>query len=76
MTGYPKPEIVARYRAMYPKGTRVQLLEMNDPYRDMPAGLRGTVVDVDDIATVHIAWDNGSSLGAAYGVDRIRKFSE
>lgn len=43
MTGYPKPEIVARYRAMYPKGTRVELVEMNDPYRDMPAGLKGTV---------------------------------
>ena len=76
MTGYPKPEIVARYRAMYPKGTRVELVEMNDPYRDMPAGLKGTVDHVDDVATVHIAWDNGSSLGAAYGVDRIRKISE
>jgi hypothetical protein len=42
----------------------------------MPAGLKGTVDHVDDAATVHIAWDNGSSLGAAYGVDRIRKISE
>ncbi len=76
MNGYPKREVVESLRARYPRGTRVELVEMNDPYRDMPAGLRGTVVDVDDIATVHIAWDNGSSLGAAYGVDRIRKISE
>lgn len=76
MTGYPKPEVVARYRAMYPEGTRVELVEMNDPYRDLPAGLKGTVDYVDDAATVHIAWDNGSNLGAAYGVDRIRKISE
>lgn len=76
MYGYPKKEIVEGLRAMYPKGTRVELIEMNDPYRDMPPGLRGTVMAVDDIGTVHIAWDNGSSLGAAYGVDRIRRISD
>ena len=76
MIGYPKREVVESIRARYPKGTRVELIEMNDPYRDMPPGLRGTVVAVDDIGTVHIAWDNGSSLGAAYGVDRIRRISD
>ena len=76
MNGYPKREQVERIRAEYPNGARVELIEMNDSYREMPAGLKGTVVAVDDIATVHIAWDNGSSLGAAYGVDRIRKISE
>ncbi len=76
MYGYPRKEIVESLRARYPKGTRVELIEMNDFYREMPAGLRGTVVAVDDIGTVHIAWDNGSSLGAAYGVDRIRRISE
>ena len=75
MYGYPRKEIVESLRARYPKRTRVELIEMNDPYREMPAGLRGTVVAVDDIGTVHIAWDNGSSLGAAYGVDRIRRIS-
>ena len=77
MIGYPKREEVERIKARYPKGTRVELIEMNDPYRnDMLPGLKGTVTGVDDIATVHIAWDNGSSLGAAYGVDRIRRISE
>ena len=76
MIGYPKREEVERIKARYPIGTRVELIEMNDPYREMPPGLRGTVVAVDDIGTVHIAWDNGSSLGAAYGVDRIRRISE
>ena len=76
MYGYPNKEIVEGLRARYPEGARVELIEMNDPYRDMPPGLRGTVVAVDDIGTVHIAWDNGSSLGAAYGVDRIRRISD
>ena len=44
MNGYPKREQVERIRAEYPNGARVELIEMNDPYREMPAGLKGTVV--------------------------------
>ena len=66
-------ELVEHIRAQYPKGCRVELISMDDPYRQMPPGLKGTVKAVDDMATIHIAWDNGSSLGAVYGVDIIRK---
>lgn len=76
MNGFPRRETVERLRAMYPAGARVELIEMDDPYSRLPPGLKGTVVAVDDIGTVHIAWDNGSGLGAAYGVDRIRRISE
>ena len=76
MNGFPRRETLERLRAMDPAGARVELIEMDDPYRRLPPGLKGTVVAVDDIGTVHIAWDNGSSLGAAYGVDRIRRISE
>jgi hypothetical protein len=76
MIGYPKREVVESIRARYPKGTRVVLIEMDDPRRDMIPGLLGTVKAVDDIGTVHIAWDNGITLGAVYGVDRIRRISE
>ena len=75
MYDFPTRETVACLRAMYPAGTRVELIEMDDPYRDMPPGLKGTVVAVDDIGTIHIRWDNGSCLGAAYGVDRIMRIS-
>ena len=73
---YPSRETVERIKLMYPKGTRVELVLMDDPYRIMPPGLQGTVVAVDDMATVHVTWDNGSTLGAAYGIDRIRKLYE
>lgn len=66
-------ELVKMLRAEYPGGTRVELVSMDDPYRYMPPGLKGTVKAVDDMATIHISWDNGSSLGAVYGVDIIRK---
>lgn len=66
-------ELVKELRATYTAGTRVELLSMDDPYRNMKPGLKGTVRAVDDIGTIHIAWDNGCSLGVVYGIDRIRK---
>jgi len=53
-----------KYRkATYKPGMRVELVEMDDPYRQMPPGLKGTVTGVDDAGTIHVNWDNGSSLG-------------
>jgi hypothetical protein len=38
-----------------------------------PEGTKGTVMYVDDVGTVHVSWENGSSLGAVLGEDVIRK---
>ena len=62
-------------KSSYPQGTRVECLEMNDPYRPVPQGTRGTVIAVDDMGTVHVSWDNGSSLGLVSEEDRFRKLS-
>ena len=66
---FPTKEELKRLREMYPKGTRVVLLEMDDPQ----APPIGTVRYVDDAAGIGVNWDNGSSLSAIYGVDRIKK---
>lgn len=64
--------IAGLMRERYPKGTRIVLLSMgNDPNPILP-GTRGTVNVVDDIATVHCTFDNGRSLGIAYGEDSFR----
>ena len=64
------PEELADLRRRYPSGCRVKLICMNDPYRlDLNAGSMGTVTHVDDIGTIHISWDCGSTLGVVYGVD-------
>ena len=42
----------ARYKEMYPKGTRVVLEHMDDPYPAVPPGTRGTVQDVDSIGQI------------------------
>ena len=66
-------ETIERVKRDYPKGTTVELLEMNDPYCEMPAGLRGVVDLIDDAGDIHVNWQNGSGLAAIPGVDRIRR---
>ena len=71
------PATLKRLRETYPPGTRVELDHMDDPYnRKLTTGSRGTVVAVDDIGTIHVAWDCGSSLGVCYGEDACHVVKE
>lgn len=70
---FPDERTVERARKMYPKGTRVELVEMNDLYSRLKPGDKGTVRFVDDVATIFVDWDSGSGLGSVYGEDRVRK---
>ena len=72
---FPKRETVERLRRQYPAGTRIELLSMDDPQAP-PEGTRGTVLAVDDIGSLIVAWDNGSSLNVAYGIDQVRIVTE
>ena len=69
---FPKKEIVERIRKEYPKGTRVKLVRMDD-MKAPPLGTEGTVIGVDDTASIMVAWDNGSSLNVIYNVDKCIK---
>lgn len=44
-------------------GRRVRLVRCDDPYTTLRSGDEGTVTLVDDYGTVHVKWDNGSTLG-------------
>lgn len=63
---------VGMLRINYPKGTRVELVKMND-IQAPPIGTEGTVQLVDDEGTIHVNWDNGSCLGVVLGEDICRK---
>ena len=76
MFGFPSEETVKSLREQYPKGTRIELSYMNDPYSKLGYGERGTVDHVDDAGTIHVRWDCGSGLGLAYGEDLYRKLTE
>lgn len=61
-----------RLREAYPKGSRVELLQMDDPQAP-PIGTHGTVIGVDDIGSIMVDWDNGCGLSVAWGADHCRR---
>lgn len=65
-------EQLSLLREKYPMGARVELVSMNDPYSKLAKGAKGTVMSVDDIGTIHVNWDCGSSLGVVYGEDSCK----
>ena len=67
--------MVDNIKKTYPPGTRIKLIEMDDPYAPVPSGTRGTVTFVDDAGTVHMKWDNGRTLGIVPNVEDFRKLS-
>ena len=69
---FPDRETVERVRKEYPVGTRVVLDQMEDPQAP-PGGTLGTVIGVDDTASLIMKWDNGSGLNVVYGQDRVTK---
>ena len=69
------PEILASLRERFPQGARVELLRTDDPQAP-PIGTRGTVLGVDDTASILVHWDNGSGLSVIYGEDECRKVGE
>lgn len=60
---------VKQVRERYPVGSRIRLIDMADDPCPIEKGAEGTVVLVDDIATIHVKWDNGRELGVIPGVD-------
>ena len=65
-------ENLAKLRNTFPPGIRVELIRMGDPYTKIPKGTQGTVINVDDIGTIHISWDGYHCLGVVYGKDSCR----
>ena len=69
---FPSREIVERIKESYPKGCRVKLTQMDD-FQAPPIGTEGTVVGIDDMGSIMVSWDNGSSLSVVYGIDRCKR---
>lgn len=65
-----------RMKDNYPPGTRIMLISMGDDPRPVDDNTRGTVKTVDDIGTLHCAFDNGRSLGIVPGEDSFRRLTD
>lgn len=75
MFGIPRA-VIEELKKKYPKGTRVELVKMDDPNPNLKPGEKGTVTGVDDIGTIHVNWDCGSDLGVCYGEDECKIIEE
>lgn len=62
---------VKALKERYKSGTIVELVCMDD-VQAPPIGTKGTVIGVDDIGSIMVNWDNGSSLNLIYGVDKFK----
>lgn len=72
LTQKERMEIKRNLAEIYPKGAEVELIKMDDPYTKIPAGTKGKVNHIDDMATIFVNWDSGSGLGVVYGEDEIK----
>lgn len=69
-------ELLERLRNEYPKGTKVRLIRLDDPYRKIPKGTIGTVESVDDAGQIHTCWHGHGSLPLIYGEDGWEKVDD
>lgn len=71
----PHSAAIEALRAEFPKGTRVELVQMDD-LQAPPPGTKGTVIGVDAIGSIMVSWDNGSGLNVVYGIDICKKITD
>ena len=65
-------EIIEKLKEIYPSGTRVKLIKMDD-VQAPPKGTLGTVYGVDALGSILVKWDNGSMLNVIFREDIIEK---
>ena len=68
----PTKQCIQNMKEAFLEGAEVELIFMDDIYRTMPAGLKGKVLFIDSIGTIHVAWENGSSLGVVWNADVVK----
>lgn len=69
---FPSKAYLEQLRKDYPAGTKIQLISMrNEKYPVLP-GTVGEVTHIDDAGSVHVKWQNGSSLALIPEVDSFK----
>ena len=71
METWKSREDVKKIRETYPVGSAVVLDHCRSNFMDIKDGMRGKVLDVDDIGMIHVLFENGSQLGLLVGMDKF-----
>ena len=71
LTSHEQEKVLIEIRKeTFKPGMRVRLLKMDDDQAP-PVGTEGTVLGVDDIGSLLMVWDTGSSLNVVMGEDVV-----
>lgn len=69
---FTNKEHIEQLRKMYPAGTKIQLISMRDEkYPVLPRTI-GEVTHIDDMGSIHMKWENGSSLAIIPEADSFK----
>ena len=69
---FPSKSYLAQLRKQYPVGTKIQLISMRDEKYPILSGTIGEVTHIDDMGSIHMKWQNGSSLALIPEVDSFK----
>ena len=69
---FPNKAYLEQLRKAYPAGTKIQLISMRDETYPILPGTVCEVTHIDDAGSVHMKWENGSSLALIPEVDSFR----
>ena len=69
---FPNKEYLEQLRKRYPVGTKIQLISMRDEKYPILPGTIGEVTHIDDLGSIHMKWQNGSSLALIPEVDSFK----
>ena len=69
---FPNKNYLEQLRKQSPVGTKIRLISMrNEKYPILP-GTIGEVTHIDDMGSIHMKWQNGSSLAIIPEVDSFK----
>lgn len=69
---FPNKAYLEQLRKKYPAGTKLQLISMRDEKYPILPGTIGEVTHIDDLGSIHMKWQNGSSLALIPEVDSFK----
>ena len=69
---FPNKAYLEQLRKQYPIGTKLQMITMRNEKYPVPPGTIGEVTHIDDLGSIHMKWQNGSSLAIIPEVDSFR----
>jgi hypothetical protein len=54
-------------------GDKIRLIKTNDQYTKLQSGAQGIVSFIDDLGTIHVNWNDGSTLGLIPEIDSYER---